>query len=50
MKAVVKKAFKDKVTGQLYKVGDKIDLSKARYNEICKKGNFVEEIKTTKNN
>lgn len=45
MKAKVLKEFKDKYTGKMYKKDDTITISKDRYNEICRKGELVKEIK-----
>ncbi len=42
MKVIVKKTFRDKVTGKIYKVGDIVNFSKARFEEIQKKGEFIE--------
>lgn len=44
MKVIVKKPFKDKVTGQTYKQGDSIEVSNARYREITAKGDFIEKV------
>lgn len=43
----VKKAYKDKVTGQLNRIGDEVELSAARAKELAK-GGFVEAAKAPK--
>ena len=48
MKVKVIKAFRDKHTGKLNKVGAKLNITKERYDEILKVGKFVEEIKADK--
>ncbi len=48
MKAKVLKPFKDKYSGEYYKEGDTITVSKERYEEILTVGNLVKEIKTAK--
>ena len=45
MKIKVKSVFRDKHTKEIYKVGQEIEVSKERYNEIK---NFVELIKSKK--
>lgn len=45
MKAKVLKPFRDKVTGEMHKPGDVIDITKKRYNEILTVDELVEEIK-----
>lgn len=45
MKATVLKKFKDKNTGKLYKPGDTLTLSEARFKEILKVGPLVERVK-----
>lgn len=45
MKVKVLKKFRDKVTGELHKVGDEFTCNKKRYNEILSVDNLVEEIK-----
>lgn len=44
MKVKVLKRFKDKHTNQIHKVGDMLDVTKKRYEEILTKGKLVEEI------
>lgn len=44
MKAKVLKPFRDKVTGELHKVGDIISCTKKRYNEILLVDKLIEEI------
>ena len=46
MKAKVLKKFKDKYTGEVYKEGDVITVTKKRFAEILKTAPLVEEIKT----
>lgn len=45
MKAKVIKAFRDKHTGELYKVGKTLTISKERFDEILTVGKLVEEVK-----
>ncbi len=45
MKAKVLVKFKDKKSGKIHKVGDIINVSKARFEEILTVGNLVEEYK-----
>ena len=45
MKVKVVSIFRDKNTKKTYKLGDRIDVSKERYNEI---GQYVEIIKEKK--
>lgn len=44
MKVKVLKRFKDKHTQDIHKVGDVLDVTKKRYEEILTKGKLVEEI------
>lgn len=44
MKARVLKVFKDKYTGELYKVGDVLTVTKKRFAEILETAPLVEEI------
>lgn len=44
MKVRVKTAFKDKNTNQVYKVGDELEMSVQRVNEVLTVGNFIELI------
>ena len=44
MKVRVKTAFKDKNTNQVYKVGDELEMSVRRVNEVLTIGNFIELI------
>ena len=44
MKVKVLKRFKDKHTKEIHKVGDVLDVTKKRYEEILTKGKLVEEI------
>lgn len=48
MFALVKKNFNDKNTGLLNKAGDIIEVSKERFDELVKAGNFVEKAKNHK--
>lgn len=45
MKVKVVSIFTDKYTKKTYKLGDKIEVSKERYNEIAQ---YVEKIKENK--
>ncbi len=45
MKVRVLKVFKDKYTGELYKVGDVLTVTKKRLAEILETAPLVEEIK-----
>lgn len=45
MKAKVLQEFKDKYSGKLHKVGDVIEVSAERFEEIQTVGNLVEEVK-----
>ncbi|MCD8152049.1 MAG: hypothetical protein LUD71_03035 [Clostridiales bacterium] len=42
--AKVIRVFKDKNTGKVYKVGDKIKVTEERYKEILKFGKYVREV------
>ena len=42
VKVIVLINFNDKNTGKAYKKGDVIELAPERFNEIIKKGNYVE--------
>lgn len=44
MKVRVKTAFKDKITNQVYKVGDELEMSVQRVNEVLTVGNFIELV------
>lgn len=48
MKAKVLKAFKDKHSGEIYKAGDVITVTKKRFEEILKTAPLVEEVKEEK--
>ena len=48
MKVKVIKEFRDKHTGELYKVGATLTISKERYDEILTVDKLVKEIKSTK--
>ena len=45
MKAKVLKRFKDKHTGEVYKAGQVITVTKKRFAEILKTAPLVEEVK-----
>lgn len=45
MKAKVLQEFRDKYSGKLHKVGDVIEVSAERFEEIQTVGNLVEEVK-----
>lgn len=44
MKVRVKTAFKDKNTNQVYKVGDELEMSVHRVNEVLTVGSFIELV------
>lgn len=44
MKARVLKQFKDKHTGEIYKAGDVITVTKKRFSEILKTAPLVEAV------
>lgn len=44
MKAKVLIPFEDKYTGKKHKKNDVLDITAARFNEILKKGNYVEAV------
>ena len=46
MKVIVVKPFRDVHTGEIYKTGTELNITKKRYNEILSVGNFVEEKKS----
>lgn len=39
----VKRIFRDKYTGKIYKPGEKLDLKKERIDEILSAGDFIEK-------
>lgn len=45
MKAKVLQEFRDKYSGKLHKVGDVIEVSAERFEEILTVGNLVAEVK-----
>lgn len=47
MKAKVIIPFNDKYTGKEHKKGDVIEVTAARFNEICRKGRHVEAFDET---
>ena len=42
VKVIVKKAFRDKISGVYHKVNDKMTISEDRFREIKRTGDFVE--------
>lgn len=48
MRVNVIQKFKDKYSGEMHNVGDKLNLKRERVDEILRVGNFVEEIKKEK--
>lgn len=44
MKVKVLESFRDKHTGKNYKVGEVINVTKKRFNEILTVGKLVEEV------
>jgi transcription elongation factor len=42
IKTVVKKKFRDRITGVSHKVGDKLTVTDARFREIKRSGDYVE--------
>lgn len=44
MKVKVVKRFRDKETKKIHEKGEELTITKKRYAEILKVGNFVEEI------
>lgn len=44
MKVRVKTAFKDKNTNQVYKVGEELEMSVQRVNEVLTVGSFIELV------
>jgi hypothetical protein len=48
MKAKVLIPFTDKYTGKKYIAGDTVDMTVSRFNEIIKKGGYVEAAETEK--
>lgn len=45
MKVKVLKPFRDKVTGEMHKVGEEFTCTKKRYNEILSVDELIEEVK-----
>jgi hypothetical protein len=43
MKVIVKHQFRDKHTKELYRVGQELTITKKRFDEILKKGDFIKE-------
>lgn len=50
MWVTVTKKFKDKYTGEIHQVGDKLKISKKRKDEILSTGDFVKENVKDDNN
>jgi len=48
MKAKVLKSFRDKHTGEIYKAGKVLTISRERFEEILTVGPLVEEVKAKK--
>lgn len=48
MKVRVRTEFKDKYTGELYKVGKELEMTVERVNEVLKVGGFIEILDETK--
>lgn len=48
MKAKVLKKFRDKHTFEIHAVGEILNITKERYEEILTSGKFVEEVKEPK--
>lgn len=48
MRVKVLKTFRDKVTGELHKIGDEFTCTKKRYSEILSVDNLIEEVKEEK--
>ena len=48
MKAKVLKSFRDKHSGEIYKVGKTLNISRERFEEILTVGPLVKEIKIEK--
>lgn len=44
MKVVVTQTFRDKVTGDIRKVGEEFTCTKKRYAEITSVGDYVKEV------
>lgn len=42
IKTVVKKKFRDRITGVSHKVGDKLTVTDVRFREIKRSGDYVE--------
>lgn len=47
MKVKVRTEFKDKHTGELHKVGDELEMTVQRINEVIAAGNFIELVEQT---
>lgn len=46
MKAKVKISFRDKYTDELYKIGNVIEVTEERFDEILSVGDFIETVST----
>lgn len=44
MKVKVKAEFRDKHTGKVYKIGDELEMTVQRINEVITTGNFIELV------
>lgn len=44
MKVRVKAEFRDKHTGKVYKIGDELEMTVQRINEVITTGNFIELV------
>lgn len=47
MRVKVKVSFRDKYTDELYKIGDVIEVTEERFDEILSVGDFIEAVSTT---
>lgn len=47
MRVKVKVSFRDKYTDELYKIGDVIEVTEERFDEILSVGDFIETVSTT---
>lgn len=48
MKVKVRTEFKDKYTGKMHKVGDELEMTLERINEVLKVGSFIELVAESK--
>lgn len=49
MKVRVKEQFKDKHTGKIYKIGDELEMTVQRVNEVIAVGNLIELLEQPEN-